>query len=60
MILYDIDAPENRGRRPPKERDVEILTTSSVGETEDKGKEKSLADDDSAEINQLGSYRRDY
>ncbi len=60
MIRHHRDAPRSQGKRPPKERNVEVPTTLSVEETEHTSEEESRADDDSTEINFLGSYRRDY
>ncbi len=60
IVQHNTIALEYHGRRPLKERDTEVSTTSLVEETKDTREKKSRADDDSAEINLLGSYRWDY
>ncbi len=56
MVQRNINASGGLGERPPKVKMVEVPTTPLVEGTEGMSEEESQADDDSTEINLLGSY----
>ncbi len=59
-VQRNTSALEDHNRRLLEERNVEVVTASSIEATEDMKEKKPWADEDSAKINLLGSYRRDY